>query len=333
MKVLVTGATGFIGRHVAEALADHGHQVRCVARRPEKAAPLAARGMEVVRGDLSDATSLREAARGMSLAIHAAAQVGEWGARSAFEDANVSGTRNLLDALEEAAVPRIVHVSSVAVYGRQQGSAIAESTPYQTTGDRYCDTKIEAESLVWQRHHAGRVRAAFVRPCIVYGPHDWKFVPKVAKGIRAGRIPLIGGGNHLAPIVSVRDVAELTLACGFKDEAVGEAFNCASPEGITWRRLFEEVARLIGAPPPRHSIPYPVAYGLGAVLEMAYRLAGSRKPPMVTRFGASLLGLSMAYDISKSERLLGFRPRVTVATGLPETLEWMHAELKARGKA
>lgn len=323
LRVLVTGGTGFIGRHVAERLLADGHHVRCMARSPEKAVPLAARGVEVVPGDLGDPLLVREAARGMDVVVHAAAQVGEWGTRRRFEDANVAGTRAVLDAAEAASARRLVHLSSVAVYGRQTGAAIPESAPYHLTGDRYCDTKIAAEKVVWERHRAGAVRAVCVRPCIVYGPYDWKFVPKLAKAIRAGSFPLIGGGRHRAPVVSVRDVTDLVVRCLTHPAAEGEAFNCASPEPVTWREFTAEIARLVGASPPRRSVPFALAYGLGAVLETLYRAAGARKPPLVTRFGTSLLGLAMAYDISKAERLLGFRPQVLAAEGLAETIAWL----------
>jgi nucleoside-diphosphate-sugar epimerase len=324
-RVLVTGATGFIGRHVAEALVERGHDVRCVVRRPEKAAPLAARGMDVVPGDLTDAASLKAAAHGRDTLVHAAAQAGDWAGRRAYEDANVAGTRNLLDAAEAMGAARVVHVSSVAVYGRRRGR-VDEGAPYERTGDGYTDTKIAAEQLVFERHRAGRLRCSVVRPCIVYGPYDWKFVPRVAEGLEGGRVPLIARGAHRAPIVSVSDVADLVMECALQSSALGEAFNCASTEVVSWKRLFDEIAQLLGARVPRWSVPFRVAYGAGAVLEALYRLAGSSTPPVITRFAAEVLGTAVEYDVSKAERLLGWRPRVTIGVGLPETVAWLQAE-------
>jgi nucleoside-diphosphate-sugar epimerase len=324
-RVLVTGGTGFVGRFVAETLAERGHHVRCVVRRPEKAGALAARGMDVVSGDLADAGSLRAAAHGREAVVHAAAQVGDWAGRSAYEDANVGGTRNLLDAAEAMGATRFVQVSSVAVYGHRRG-LIDEAAPFAATGDGYIDTKIAAEQLVWERHRAGRLQCTAVRPCIVYGPYDWKFVPRVAQGLEGGRVPLVAGGAHRAPIVSVRDVAELVAECMVQPAASGEAFHCASTEVVLWKRLLEEVALLIGARVPRFSVPFWMAYGVGAVMEAVYRLARSSTPPVMTRYAAELLGTPVAYDMAKAERLLGWRPRVTLDMGLPETVAWIKGE-------
>jgi nucleoside-diphosphate-sugar epimerase len=330
--VLVTGATGFIGRHVAEALVERGHDVRCVVRRPEKAAALAARGMDIVAGDLTDPASLRAAAHGRDTVVHAAAQAGDWAARRAYEDANVGGTRHMLEAAEAMGAARFVHLSSVAVYGRRRGR-IDETAPSAPTGNGYIDTKIAAEAQVFERHRAGRLRCSVVRPCIVYGPYDWKFVPRVAEGLWGGRVPLIAGGAHRAPIVGVSDVADLVVECATQPAAAGEAFNCAATEAVSWKRLFEEVARLIDARVPRRSVPFWAAYGAGAVLEAAYRLAGSGTPPLITRYAADLLGTPVEYDMAKAERLLGWRPRVTLDVGLPETIAWMQAERSAAAPA
>jgi nucleoside-diphosphate-sugar epimerase len=328
-RVLVTGATGFIGRHVAEALAERGHDVRCVVRRPEKAAALAARGMDIVPGDLVDPSSLKAAAHGRDTIVHAAAQAGDWSSRRAYEEVNVAGTRHLLDAAEAMGAERVVHVSSVAVYGRRQGR-VDEGAPQEATGDGYTDTKIGAERLVWERQRAGRLRCSVVRPCIVYGPYDWKFVPRVAEGLEGGRVPLIAGGAHRAPIVSVSDVADLVVECALHPAAAGEAFNCASTEEVSWKRLFEEVARLLGARVPRWSVPFRVAWTAGAVMEGLYRLAGAAAPPVITRYAAELLGTAVEYDMSKAERLLDWRPRVTLEVGLPETIAWLQSERASR---
>src|SRR5207245_10979528 len=174
------------------------------------------------------------------------------------------------------------------------------------------------------------LRATGGRRAAVYGPYDWKFIPRLAEGLRARRVPMIEGGRHVAPIVHVRDVSAMVRTCARREEALGEVFNCVSTEGLSWRAFFEEVARRVGAPPPARSVPFRVAYSAGAVLEVLYRLAGSTRPPLITRFTATLLGTPLTYDMSKAERILGFRPAVTVAAGLPETIEWMQAEQRQR---
>jgi nucleoside-diphosphate-sugar epimerase len=332
LNVLLTGATGFIGRHIAEALLRRGDALRCLVRRPERAASLRTLGAEIIPRDLASPEAVREGAHGVDAVVHAAALVGEWGSRGAFETANAVATRHVLDAVEAAGIPRLVHLSSTAVYGRRQGLGITEDAPLHLNGNAYSDTKIAAEQLIWERHHAGRVRAACVRPCIVYGPFDWKFIPKIARALEAGRMVLIDGGQHRAPIVNVHDVVRLALACLDQEAALGHAFNCASPEPVSWRHLFEEVAAHVGARAPQRSIPFGVAYAAGSVMEMAWRLAGSRRPPPLTRFGVMLLGVRVVYDTQKAAQMLGFHPQVKLTDGLAETLEWLQAARRDRGR-
>jgi len=330
-RYLVTGATGLIGRHVAVRLVESGARVRALVRRPEAAVNLARLGVEVVEGDLLESRSVERVMSGVDVVVHAAAHVAEWGARRSFEATNVRGTANVLDAAEAARVGRFVHLSSVSVYGHRAGRGRLEETrPLQRTGEPYSDTKIAAEQMVFERHREGRLRASALRPTLVYGPYDWKFVPKVAEALMGRGLPLIGGGNHRADIVSVHDVVDLILLCASRPEAEGEAFNCSAEESLSWREVFTEIAARIGAPPPTRKVPYRLAWGAGAALEACYRLAGSRRPPLVTRFGATLVGLPFEYDTSKAGRVLGFRAGRRFADVLPEALDWWRRE---RGRA
>ena len=111
---------------------------------------------------------------------------------------------------------------------------------------------------------------------------------------------------------------------------MGQAFNCAPTEAVSWKRRFEEIAQLLGARVPRWSVTFSVAYGAGAVLEAFYRLAGSATPPVISRYAAELLGSAVEYDVSKAERLLGWRPRVTFGVGLRDTVAWLQSEGSAR---
>ena len=322
---LVTGATGLIGRHVAVRLVKSGARVRALVRRPEAAVGLARLGVEVVEGDILDRESLPRVMAGVDVLVHAAALAGEWGPRHAFEQANVRGMSNVLEAAGDAHVGRVVYLSSAAVYGYPTGR-LDENAPFQVTGNPYCDTKIEAEKLLWEHHRSGRLPASALRPVVVYGPHDWKFVFKVAEALHGRGLPLVGGGQHRAQIVSVHDVVDLILLCATRPEALGEAFNCAGEEWLTWRQLFSEIARRVEAKPPSFSVPFRVAYGLGAALEMTYRLAGVSHAPLVTRFGATIVGVPFECDTSKAQRLLGYVAKRTVAEMMPEALEWWRRE-------
>jgi 2-alkyl-3-oxoalkanoate reductase len=328
---LVTGATGLVGRHTAERLVRSGARVRALVRRPEAAVGLARLGVEVVEGDMLDPRSVERVMAGVDVVVHCAAHVAEWGARRQFEDANVRGTGNVLDAAEAAGVARFVHLSSVSVYGHRPGRGrLDETATLNPTGEAYSDTKIAAEQMVFERHRGGRLRAAALRPVLVYGPYDWKFVPKVAEALMGRGLPLIGGGNHRADIVSVHDVVDLILLCASRPEAEGEAFNCSAEESLTWRQVFTEVAARIGAPPPTRKIPYRLAWSAGAALEACYRLAGARRAPLVTRFGATLVGVPFEYDTSKAKRVLGFTAGRRFTEVLPECLDWWRRE---RGRA
>ena len=328
-RYLVTGATGLVGRHVAERLVHSGARVRALVRRPEAAVGLARIGVEVVEGDLLERESVARVMKGVDVAVHAGAFVAEWGPRRRFEEANVRGTRNVLDAAADARVGRLVHISSVSVYGHRPGR-VDEAAPFHSDGRAYTESKIAAEKTVWEEHHAGRLRATVVRPSLVYGPHDWKFVPKVAEALMGPGMPLVAGGQYRACIVSVHDVVDLVLSCATRPEAVGEAFNCCGNESLTWREVFSEIARRIGAPPPKRSVPFRLAWGAGAALEAAYRLAGARRPPVVTRYAAMLVGLPLEYDTSKAARLLGFAAARRFTDTLPEALDWWRRE---RGRA
>jgi nucleoside-diphosphate-sugar epimerase len=324
-RYLVTGATGLIGRHVAERLVKSGPRVRVLARRPEAAVVLARKGVEVVEGDILDRESLPRVMAGVDIVVHAAALAAEWGRRHEFEQANVRGMLNVLETAAAAHVGRVVYLSSVAVYGYPAGR-VDEATPFQSLGHPYGDTKIAAERLLWEHHRAGRIRATALRPVVVYGAYDWKFIFKVAEALHGRGLPLVDGGHHRAQIVSVHDVVDLVVACATRPEAVGEAFNCAGVESVTWRRLFTDIARRVEAPAPRFSVPFRVAYGAGAALETAYRLAGARSAPLVTRFGATIVGVPFECDTSKALQRLGFEARRTIAETIPEALEWWRRE-------
>ena len=251
----------------------------------------------------------------MDALIHAAGKVGDWGSREEFHTLNVEATEALLQGAWANGIERFVHVSSVAVYGRAEHRLIAEDELAKPVGHPYIDTKIAAESLVMKYHEKG-LPTSIARPCTIYGERDRHFLPLICKNIKLKRMFIIGNGEQLANLIYVENLVDLLLLLLEKDQADGEAFNSVDRGLLTWNEAIARIADLLGVRAPRFHIPEPVAYGLGLALEVLGGLTGREAPPLVTRFTAKLLGGDFAYDISKAESLLGYRPRFSTAEGL-----------------
>jgi nucleoside-diphosphate-sugar epimerase len=261
----------------------------------------------------------------VDVVFHTAARVGVWGRPEQYHEANVLGTRHLVAAMRRAGVPRLIHFSSVAVYGRNTGF-ISETRPVQRTADPHGDTKIDAEEEVREGARVGGLAVTVLRPALVYGPFDHKYIPRTAANILRGRMRVVGRGDNFAPLLYGEDLADCALRAARSEAAIGETFNVASGEAVTWKEFLSTLAGLLGTRLPRLHIPYPLLYGVATVLEAVWRRAGGEQPPPATRFGTRMLGSDWRYDIVKAENLLGFTPAVFHRDGLARTLNWMREE-------
>lgn len=319
-KHLVTGATGLVGSHIAEQLTAQGTRVVALVRPASDVAHLEALGVELVQGDVRRPADLARACRGVEVVHHAAAKLGEWEPRSEFVELNVNAVEALMEAAWRAGVRRVVHVSSVAVYGRERRAGIEEATPYRPTGNAYMDTKALGEAVARTASSRTGIELSIVRPCFVYGPRDRSFLPHVCRNLERGRAMIIGSGEHRANTVFAGTVAELCAVLADHPGAAGEAFNVADPDPLTWRELYTAVALRIGAPPPHLSVPLPLAWTVGGAMEIAARAIGSPKPPPLTRFVVGALGYDLSYATRKAAERLGFHPRTSVRDGLERAL-------------
>jgi nucleoside-diphosphate-sugar epimerase len=325
MNALVTGASGFIGRVLVEKLLARHGRVRALVRPGSRDAPLRRRGVDLYYGSLEDRESLARSARGVDVVFHAAARVAVWGTRRQFHEANVLGTRHVIEALLASRARRLVHFSSASVYGRQTG-VLSEDTPRQRTGDRYSDSKVEAEEVVLEAAEKHCFPLTVLRPALVYGPYDYKYVPTVAANLLKGRMRVVGSGANLAPVVYGEDVADVALCAAATDAAVGRIFNVAGGEPVTWKEFLATLADYLGTRLPRTHLPAPVLYHAAGLLEAVWRLARAEKPPPATRAGVRLLSADCHYDCSHAAAVLGFRPRIHSKEGLRRTVDWMEVE-------
>lgn len=322
-KVLVTGATGLIGRQVTRRLLREGAQVRGLARDPAKASSLAAEGAEIALGDMADAASLRRAVEDCQMVFHFAGLLSrDYIPSSYYRVIHVEGTRLLAEAALEAGIERFVHASTFLVYGLDAGPNTDESSPRLPSDDPYCDTKLAGENVVRELVAERGLPAVIVQPCEIYGPGDetWTLLP--IRMLRAGRMILPRGGTGLLQPIYIDDVVEGVMAAA-RTGKVGEAYLLCGSEVVTVRQFFGYYARMVGrlrSP----SVPGWVALLVANLSESWARLTG--RPAFATRTAARGLMMRATYDGSKARRQLRFTPSTNLETGMRLVEQWLHRE-------
>ncbi|MFB3977684.1 NAD-dependent epimerase/dehydratase family protein [Microbacterium proteolyticum] len=313
MKVLATGASGFLGRAVVRALQQAGHDVRTLQRRPSGVA-----GAEDHLGSVTNPDATAAAVEGVDAVVHMAAKVSLAGDPAEFHAVNVEGTRTLLDAATAAGVTRIVHVSSpsVAHAGHAlQGVGAEPADPAGARGE-YARTKAEAELIALGR--AGDAASLVViRPHLVWGPGDTQLIARVLDRARRGRLPLLNGGTALIDSTYVDNAASgIAAALARVDDVSGRAYVLTNGEPRPVGDLLAGICRASGVRPPRFSVPARVAVAAGALVERVWAVRPGQDEPPMTRFLAEQLSTAHWFDQTEIRRDLRWTPAVSIDEGL-----------------
>jgi ornithine--oxo-acid transaminase len=327
---LITGATGFIGGHLAERLVAEGAQVRCLTRASSDTSRLEQLDVELAVGDLTEADSVARAAQGCQYVFHCAALVSDWATTEEIRRINVEGTRNLVNGSVAASVKRLIHFSTTDVYGYPGGAAIDETHTPTRFRNWYAQTKLAAEAEVRRAQDAHTVETVILRPATVYGPRSTDVVGEIARAIRRGNMLLVDRGRAVAGLCYVANLIDAAILALRHDTAPGHVFNVSDSLDVTWREFTDDLADGLGCPRPRLSIPYWAAHGLGAALEHGYRFlrrtTSLSAPPLLSRQAVHVMGRSQGFSNRKARELLGWEPRVDYAAGLEATLAWLTNE-------
>jgi nucleoside-diphosphate-sugar epimerase len=330
---LITGATGLVGSHVAERLLSDGWTVRALVRSPERAATALHGRVELAAGDVLDEASFTRAAEGCHVVFHAAANIIVRGGWEAYRVTNIDGTRNAILAAQRASA-RLLHISSVAVYGptryeaAAQGRKTDESLPLKPLPERayYARSKRESEKLVRRAHVEGRVWGTAVRPCVIYGRRDRQFVPRMAQLMKRGAIPLLRGGRATLGVVHAANVADGAILAATSDVAGGKAYNLTNDFDVTVRRFFELAAEGLGRRPIFLPMPMWLARGALRSAKALSRLLTGGRFRLVGNAAIDFLAEDNPFSSDLAKRELGWRPVVRPEEGVVDAFRWWSAQ-------
>jgi nucleoside-diphosphate-sugar epimerase len=319
-RVLVTGAGGFIGRHVVRDQLQRGRQVRALDLRAEGLQALVADDrLQLVLGDVAEPEVQRESVDGIEVVFHLASAHLETGLPdSAYRQVNVTAVASLLEASRGAGVKRFVHVSSCGVHGSIGTEAADEEAPFRPT-IAYERTKLEGELLASDYCRRTGFPVVVARPAWVYGPGCLR-TARLFDTIARGKFVMIGRGRNVRSAIYVSDfVAGLEL-CARCPGAEGEAFIFVNDEKVTVGRIVDEVSRLAGRHSPRVRVPLWLGWGVATLAEVSARAFG-RRPP-ITRRTLKFFTNDAGFTAAKASRILGFTPQVDLRSGLELTWRW-----------
>lgn len=244
-RILVTGGTGFIGGRLVERLVtDYDTEVRVLVKNFARAARIARFPIEMFPGDVNEPGEVERAVDGCEIVFHCA--YGNTGSPAQRKGVTVKGTENVLRATLKNKVKRVVHVSTISVYGMTEDGDLDESAPRRRSNDVYADSKLEAEKLVFAYFKKYGLPVAVIQPTIVYGPFGGPWTLNPINQLKSGRVILVEGGSGLCNAVYVDDVIQAMILAATREEAIGEAFLVSAEEPVTWREFYGAYERMLG---------------------------------------------------------------------------------------
>ncbi len=327
MKALVTGASGYIGGHLVKTLVREGHDVACLVRPTSRTARILDLPVLLREGDLRDVASLVAAVEGRDVVFHLAGAIRAPN-RTAFEEANVQGTGNLLKACLRAApgLERFVHVSSIAAVGPSPEGAVLDEDSVPRPVSDYGRTKLEAEKLV--RAAFPRLPATILRPPNVMGPGQ----PELEEAVRMMRrriVPSLGNGRPRTSLIDVEDLVRALILAAEDPRSVGRTYFVTDGRAYAWRDILEAVREELGLRGPVLRVPYAAQIMAAWLSERSAALR--RRPPHLTReIVRSGRAYHWIYDGSKFERDLGFRAEKTMRDSVRRAVVAMMREMGRR---
>ena len=308
---VITGATGLLGSHIAQQLMARGEKVRALLRTSSDPTFLKQLGVQLVFGDLASAESLGEVCRDAHTLYHCASRVGDFGNWKMFKAEVVESTGQVMEVCRSAGVERVLHVSSVAVYGHRprippHGLTEEFSLP---KGRRFGDHYGRAKALAEQLARTILPDVTIIRPTWMIGPRDRHGLTRLIQALSGNWVSVVGSGDNLLNIIHADDVARGAILAANNPDACGQTYNMCSEGEITQRQFLDALSDAVGQPRVTRHFPFRLAYFGGFLGEVIARILRLKRAPYISRYSVSRLARSPVFRIDKARTQLGWSPK------------------------
>ncbi len=319
-KVLVTGATGFLGKYLIEDLLNNDYEVVAQGRKENVLNNIKEKyNVEILKCSLDE---IKDVELNVDYVIHAAALSTVWGKWEDFYNSNVVGTENVINFCKKNNVERLVYVSSPSVYSAKHDRLNIKEEDFDKNNklNFYIKSKIIAENLI-NNIEDDKLEKVIIRPRGLFGIGDTSIIPRLINANRKIGIPLFNDGKNIVDITCVENVAlALRLAIESKN-AVGNTYNITNGEPREFKNILEELFEQINEPPKYLKINLNLMYGVSSIIEFIYKVFHIYKEPMITKYNICTLGYSQTLNIEKAKKDLNYIPKMTLSEGIKKYAE------------
>jgi len=314
VRVLVTGAYGFLGGYTVAEFLKHDYEVVAFGRNKDKLTELKKKHkkLEVFEGDFCDYETVEKATKKIDAVVHCGALSTVWGKRDDFIKTNVDGTVNILRACRRNKVKKFVYVSSPSIYAGREDRLMIKEDEFDDTNklNYYIESKILAEKEIAKFDD---VNWTIIRPRGLFGVGDTSIVPRLIKANQKIGIPLFGGGKNYVDMTCVENVAYALRLCVESKKDKHKIYNITNDEPREFKGILEELFNQIGVEPHYRNINLKFALGAAGAIERFYKLFHIYKEPAITCYTICTLGYSQTMDISKAKKDLGYKPQISLS--------------------
>ncbi len=317
MKILVTGATGFVGSNIVAVLLKQGYQVKALVRKTSEVERLKQKKVVLVYGDLLVPKTLEAATKNIEVIIHAAGIEGRFGITlNQLRQIHVKGTKNLLQAAKRNRVKRLIHISSIAAMGLNQ-TADEETRPKPKTS--YEQAKYEAEKVVKLFCKREKIKYTIIRPGSVYGPGEMKQKANLFQLIQKQKFFIIGNGKNLMNFVYTENLNQGILLALTKKKAINNTYIIADKKPYQMNEFVKTIVKQLKVKMPSH-LPKSIAYMVALILEAIALI--TQKEPLLSRGRIRTLTASSVFSIEKARKELVYQPQIDLEKGIAKTIAW-----------